>query len=90
MEYTMQVFDTTKQLFFVMFLLINDKEFLKTPTFFPAIKGDKKMTNFPALVETLRSVKITTRKTLSGMQEKTFILCKGKSLHLSYVFHFPN
>lgn len=73
-----------------MFLLKNDEEFLKNPTSFRAITGDKKMTNFPALVETLRSIKITMRKTLSGMQEKTFILCKGKSLHLSYVFYSPN
>lgn len=74
----MQVFDTTKQFFFVMFLLINDEEFLKNPTFFRAITGDKKMTNFPALVETLRSIKITTRKTLSGMQEKHSFYAKGR------------
>lgn len=70
MEFTMQAFDTTKQLFFVTFLLLNDKEFLKNPTFFPPLKkGARKGLNFPALVETLRSIKITMRKTLSGIIE---------------------
>lgn len=62
----------------------------KKRTSFPAKKGDKGRTNLPALAETLRAIKITMRKTLSGTPESPFILCKEKSLHLSYLLHFPN